>query len=146
MTKIYLPSSTAAPWSKRQTATKPLPVSKQSDRVFAKGRGQAEKRDTNPLPPDTAIRIKKTVYIEISDGISNNDLISNKIHPFYSQGKWIQASRLKKATPCFPAAQNRRFKTLRFKQQPLKAYNLTVADWHTYFVKGSQAKRKGFGF
>ncbi|MBG8948962.1 septum formation inhibitor Maf, partial [Neisseria meningitidis] len=28
-------------------------------------------------------------------------------------------------------------------QQPLKAYNLTVADWHTYFVKGSQAETEG---
>ncbi|WP_308034468.1 polymorphic toxin-type HINT domain-containing protein, partial [Neisseria lactamica] len=26
------------------------------------------------------------------------------------------------------------------KQQPLKAYNLTVADWHIYFVKGNQAE------
>ncbi|MCU4680921.1 HINT domain-containing protein [Neisseria gonorrhoeae] len=32
------------------------------------------------------------------------------------------------------------------KPKPLKAYNLTVADWHTYFVKGSQAETEGFGF
>ena len=29
------------------------------------------------------------------------------------------------------------------KPTPLKAYNLTVADWHTYFVKGNQAETEG---
>ena len=29
------------------------------------------------------------------------------------------------------------------KPTPLKAYNLTVADWHTYFVKGDKAETEG---
>ncbi|MEL0543968.1 polymorphic toxin-type HINT domain-containing protein, partial [Neisseria gonorrhoeae] len=29
------------------------------------------------------------------------------------------------------------------KPKPLKAYNLTVADWHTYFVKGNRAETEG---
>ena len=37
------------------------------------------------------------------------------------------------------AAQSRRFKAL----QPLQAYNLTVTDWHTYFVKGDKAEMEG---
>ncbi|ADZ03154.1 hypothetical protein NMBNZ0533_0702 [Neisseria meningitidis NZ-05/33] len=53
-----LAPSTAAPWSKRQTAEKPLPVSEPATASSPRTR-QAEKRDTNPLPPDTAIRIKK---------------------------------------------------------------------------------------
>ncbi|HEZ1274876.1 TPA: pretoxin, partial [Neisseria meningitidis] len=84
-------------------------------------------------------------YIEISDGIGNNQtLISNKIHPFYSQGKWIQAGRLKKGdTLLSESGAKQTVQNITFKQQPLKAYNLTVADWHTYFVKGSQAETEG---
>ena len=29
------------------------------------------------------------------------------------------------------------------KPKPLKAYNLTIADWHTYFVKGDKAETEG---
>ena len=29
------------------------------------------------------------------------------------------------------------------KPEPLQAYNLTVADWHTYFVKGDKAETEG---
>ena len=35
------------------------------------------------------------------------------------------------------------FQTASVKYKPLKAYNLTVADWHTYFVKGNQAETEG---
>ena len=32
------------------------------------------------------------------------------------------------------------------KLEPLQAYNLTVADWHTYFVKGDKAETEGVWF
>ncbi|HHP5587194.1 TPA: polymorphic toxin-type HINT domain-containing protein, partial [Neisseria meningitidis] len=71
-------------------------------------------------------------------------LISNKIHPFYSQGKWIQAGRLKKGdTLLSESGAKQTVQNITLKQQPLKAYNLTVADWHTYFVKGDKAETEG---
>ncbi|HGG9452052.1 TPA: polymorphic toxin-type HINT domain-containing protein, partial [Neisseria meningitidis] len=81
----------------------------------------------------------------VSDGIGNSQtLVSNKIHPFYSQGKWIQADRLKKGdTLLSKSGAKQTVQNITLKQQPLKAYNLTVADWHTYFVKGSQAETEG---
>ncbi|HGM1876637.1 TPA: polymorphic toxin-type HINT domain-containing protein, partial [Neisseria gonorrhoeae] len=88
---------------------------------------------------------RETVYIKVSDGIGNSQtLISNRIHPFYSQGKWIQAGRLKKGdTLLSESGAKQTVQNITLKQQPLKAYNLTVADWHTYFVKGSQAETEG---
>ncbi|WP_127207294.1 polymorphic toxin-type HINT domain-containing protein [Neisseria meningitidis] len=88
---------------------------------------------------------QETVYIKVSDGIGNSQtLISNRIHPFYSQGKWIQAGRLKKGdTLLSESGAKQTVQNITFKQQPLKAYNLTVADWHTYFVKGNQAETEG---
>ncbi|WP_324186232.1 polymorphic toxin-type HINT domain-containing protein, partial [Neisseria meningitidis] len=81
----------------------------------------------------------------VSDGIGNSQtLISNRIHPFYSQGKWIQAGRLKKGdTLLSESGAKQTVQNITFKQQPLKAYNLTVADWHTYFVKGDKAETEG---
>ncbi|HEZ4659848.1 TPA: HINT domain-containing protein [Neisseria meningitidis] len=88
---------------------------------------------------------QETVYIEVSDGIGNNQtLISNRIHPFYSGGKWIKAEDLKAGSRLF--AESGKTQTVRniiVKPKPLKAYNLTVADWHTYFVKGNQAETEG---
>ncbi|EMT0233991.1 HINT domain-containing protein [Neisseria gonorrhoeae] len=88
---------------------------------------------------------QETVYIEISDGIGNNQtLISNRIHPFYSDGKWIKAEDLKAGIRLL--SESGRTQTVRniiVKPTPLKAYNLTVADWHTYFVKGDKAETEG---
>ncbi|KAB0282702.1 polymorphic toxin-type HINT domain-containing protein, partial [Klebsiella pneumoniae] len=88
---------------------------------------------------------QETVYIEVSDGIGNSQtLISNRIHPFYSQGKWIQAGRLKTGdTRLSESGAKQTVQNITLKQQPLKAYNLTVADWHTYFVKGDKAETEG---
>ncbi|ENY0325238.1 pretoxin [Neisseria gonorrhoeae] len=88
---------------------------------------------------------RETVYIEVSDGIGNSQtLISNRIHPFYSQGKWMQAGRLKKGdTLLSESGAKQTVQNITLKQQPLKAYNLTVADWRTYFVKGNQAETEG---
>ncbi|HEZ6819105.1 TPA: MafB family polymorphic toxin, partial [Neisseria meningitidis] len=114
------------------------------DRVFAKDEASG-KTGYKPVTARYGNPYQETVYIEISDGIGNNQtLISNKIHPFYSQGKWIQAGRLKKGdTLLSESGAKQTVQNITFKQQPLKAYNLTVADWHTYFVKGSQAETEG---
>ncbi|HFR8757093.1 TPA: polymorphic toxin-type HINT domain-containing protein [Neisseria gonorrhoeae] len=88
---------------------------------------------------------RETVYIEVSDGIGNSQtLISNRIHPFYSGGKWIKAEDLKAGSRLL--SESGRTQTVRntvVKPKPLKAYNLTVADWHTYFVKGNRAETEG---
>lgn len=34
-------------------------------------------------------------------------------------------------------------KSVNIERKPLTAYNLTVADWHTYFVKGDKAEADG---
>ncbi|HGG9858049.1 TPA: HINT domain-containing protein, partial [Neisseria meningitidis] len=110
------------------------------DRVFAKDEASG-KTGYKPVTARYGNPYQETVYIEISDGIGNNQtLISNKIHPFYSQGKWIQAGRLKKGdTLLSESGAKQTVQNITLKQQPLKAYNLTVADWHTYFVKGNRA-------
>ncbi|EJU54132.1 hypothetical protein NMEN255_0605 [Neisseria meningitidis NM255] len=117
------------------------------DRVFAKDEASG-KTGYKPVTARYGNPYQETVYIEISDGIGKiQTLVSNKIHPFYSQGKWIQAGRLKKGdTLLSESGAKQTVQNITLKQQPLKAYNLTVADWHTYFVKGNQAERKGFGF
>ncbi len=114
------------------------------DRVFAKDEASG-KTGYKPVTARYGNPYQETVYIEISDGIGNNQtLISNRIHPFYSQGKWIQAGRLKKGdTLLSESGAKQTVQNITLKQQPLKAYNLTVADWHTYFVKGNQAETEG---
>ncbi|HGK6200583.1 TPA: MafB family polymorphic toxin, partial [Neisseria meningitidis] len=114
------------------------------DRVFAKDEASGE-TGYKPVTARYGNPYQETVYIEISDGIGKiQTLVSNKIHPFYSQGKWIQAGRLKKGdTLLSESGAKQTVQNITLKQQPLKAYNLTVADWHTYFVKGNQAETEG---
>ncbi|MBG8632291.1 pretoxin [Neisseria meningitidis] len=114
------------------------------DRVLSKDEASG-KTEYKPVTARYGNPYQETVYIEVSDGIGNSQtLVSNKIHPFYSQGKWIQADRLKKGdTLLSESGAKQTVQNITLKQQPLKAYNLTVADWHTYFVKGSQAETEG---
>ncbi len=65
----------------------------------------------------------ETVYVGISDG------------------KWIQAENLKAGDNLLSEnGQTQTVQSVTIKHKPLKAYNLTVADWHTYFVKSEKAK------
>ncbi|WP_304673321.1 polymorphic toxin MafB class 1 [Neisseria polysaccharea] len=114
------------------------------DRVLSKDEASGE-TGYKPVTARYGNPYRETVYIKVSDGIGKiQTLVSNKIHPFYSQGKWIQAGRLKKGdTLLSESGAKQTVQNITFKQQPLKAYNLTVADWHTYFVKGSQAETEG---
>ncbi len=80
---------------------------------------------------------KETVYVEVSDGINTQTVIANRIHPFYGNGKWTQAENLKAGDNLLSEnGQTQTVQSVTIKRKPLTAYNLTVADWHTYFVKG----------
>ncbi|HGO6589747.1 TPA: polymorphic toxin-type HINT domain-containing protein [Neisseria gonorrhoeae] len=114
------------------------------DRVLSKDEASG-KTGYKPVTAQYGNPYQETVYIKVSDGIGNSQtLISNRIHPFYSGGKWIKAEDLKAGSRLY--SESGRTQTVRntiVKPTPLKAYNLTVADWHTYFVKGNQAETEG---
>ena len=114
------------------------------DRVFAKDEASGE-TGYKPVTAQYGNPYQETVYIEVSDGLGKiQTLVSNRIHPFYSGGKWIKAEDLKAGSRLF--AENGAEPTVQsvtVKQEPLQAYNLTVADWHTYFVKGDKAETEG---
>ena len=114
------------------------------DRVFAKDEASGE-TGYKPVTAQYGNPYQETVYIEVSDGLGKiQTLVSNRIHPFYSGGKWIKAEDLKAGSRLF--AENGAGQTVQsitVKQEPLQAYNLTVADWHTYFVKGDKAETEG---
>ena len=114
------------------------------DRVFAKDEASGE-TGYKPVTAQYGNPYQETVYIEVSDGLGKiQTLVSNRIHPFYSDGKWIKAEDLKAGSRLF--AENGAEPTVQsvtVKPEPLQAYNLTVADWHTYFVKGDKAETEG---
>lgn len=114
------------------------------DRVFAKDEASGE-TGYKPVTARYGNPYQETVYIEVSDGLGKiQTLVSNRIHPFYSDGKWIKAEDLKAGSRLF--AENGAEPTVQsvtVKQESLQAYNLTVADWHTYFVKGDKAETEG---
>ena len=114
------------------------------DRVFAKDEASGE-TGYKPVTAQYGNPYQETVYIEVSDGLGKiQTLVSNRIHPFYSDGKWIKAEDLKAGSRLF--AENGAEPTVQsvtVKQESLQAYNLTVADWHTYFVKGDKAETEG---
>ena len=114
------------------------------DRVFAKDEASGE-TGYKPVTARYSNPYQETVYIEVSDGLGKiQTLVSNRIHPFYSGGKWIKAEDLKAGSRLF--AENGAEPTVQsvtVKQESLQAYNLTVADWHTYFVKGDKAETEG---
>ena len=114
------------------------------DRVFAKDEASGE-TGYKPVTAQYGNPYQETVYIEVSDGLGKiQTLVSNRIHPFYSDGKWIKAEDLKAGSRLF--AENGAEPTVQsvtVKQEPLQAYNLTVADWHTYFVTGDKAEMEG---
>ena len=114
------------------------------DRVFAKDEASG-KTGYKPVTAQYGNPYQETVYIEVSDGLGKiQTLVSNRIHPFYSGGKWIKAEDLKAGSRLF--AENGAEPTVQsvtVKQESLQAYNLTVADWHTYFVKGDKAETEG---
>lgn len=114
------------------------------DRVFAKDEA-SEKTGYKPVTAQYGNPYQETVYIEVSDGLGKiQTLVSNRIHPFYSDGKWIKAEDLKAGNRLSSeSGAEQTVQSITVKPEPLQAYNLTVADWHTYFVKGDKAETEG---
>ena len=114
------------------------------DRVLSKDEASG-KTGYKPVTARYGNPYQETVYIKVSDGIGNSQtLISNRIHPFYSDGKWIKAEDLKAGSRLHSeSGKTQTVRNIIVKPTPLKAYNLTVADWHTYFVKGDKAETEG---
>ncbi|HEZ1501282.1 TPA: polymorphic toxin MafB class 1 [Neisseria meningitidis] len=114
------------------------------DRVFAKDETSG-KTGYKPVTARYGNPYQETVYIEVSDGLGKiQTLVSNRIHPFYSDGKWIKAEDLKAGNRLLSeSGKTQTVRNIVVKPTPLKAYNLTVADWHTYFVKGDKAETEG---
>ena len=114
------------------------------DRVFAKDETSGA-MGYKPVTAQYGNPYQETVYIEISDGLGKiQTLVSNRIHPFYSGGKWIKAEDLKAGSRLFAGnGAEPTVQSVTVKPEPLQAYNLTVADWHTYFVKGDKAETEG---
>ena len=114
------------------------------DHVFAKDEA-SKKTGYKPVTAQYGNPYQETVYIEVSDGLGKiQTLVSNRIHPFYSGGKWIKAEDLKAGNRLSSeSGAEQTVQSITVKPEPLQAYNLTVADWHTYFVKGDKAETEG---
>ncbi len=113
------------------------------DSVFAKDEKSGQ-TGYKTVTAQYANPYQEAVYVGISDGIKAQTLIANRIHPFFADGKWIQAGRLKAGDRLLSEnGQTQTVQSVTIKRKPLKAYNLTVADWHTYFVKGDKAETGG---
>ncbi len=102
------------------------------------------------------------LYIEIRDLLSGqtHTIISNKIHPFYvsksssllklvanssgmakgtnATGKWIEAQYLKPGYRLLNGdTSHSEIISVKLEKKSLKAYNLHVDDFHTFFVRGA---------
>ncbi|WP_406812298.1 polymorphic toxin-type HINT domain-containing protein [Histophilus somni] len=107
-----------------------------------------------------------TVYVEVKDGRGKfQTIVSNKIHPFFAQvlsgiapasseghdyngeiakAQWIDAQYLQKGYRLLSV--NGEWQTVsnvNIKAEALKAYNMTVATDHTYFIRGAKADNEG---
>jgi filamentous hemagglutinin len=104
---------------------------------------------------------QETVYLTIKDERGRQQtIVSNKIHPFFTipegdappqaseghsysgevkGGRWVDAANLRAGFKLL--ASDGKWQIVvsaRVADEPLRAYNMTVADYHTYFVKGAQ--------
>ena len=65
------------------------------DRVFAKDEASG-KTGYKPVTAQYGNPYQETVYIKVSDGLGKiQTLVSNRIPPFYLDGKWIKVEELK---------------------------------------------------
>ena len=87
----------------------------------------------------------ETTYIRIKDSTGRvHTIVSNTIHPFYSNGRWVQAGYLKTGERLLSESGSEQVvEKVSTEQKPLVAYNLNVSDWHTYFVRGSGSQTEG---
>ena len=102
-----------------------------------------------------------TVYIGVKDQRGNQQtIVSNKIHPFFTiaktgtppsseghsykghiqNGQWVDAANLTAGDQLLGSNnQWQQIISVTIKAEPLKAFNLTVDQTHTYFIKGVEA-------
>jgi Pretoxin HINT domain len=106
----------------------------------------------------------ETVYIRVRDGKTGTvqEIVSNRIHPFFVSvpegarvppsseshayegeiegGAWVDADDLAPGFRLLEADGGwSEVVSVRIARERLQAYNLTIADWHTYFVKADIA-------
>ncbi|QNK65452.1 hemagglutinin repeat-containing protein [Variovorax sp. PAMC26660] len=108
---------------------------------------------------------QETVYVTIKDADGRVQVIvSNAVHPFFAKlpgiesetilpkaseghnyqgpilhAQWVDAANLKTGYRLLGSSGNwLEVKRIQRTSEPLRAYNLTVADFHTYFVKGEE--------
>ena len=150
---------------KTEQGYKPIASIKIGDKVYAKNEltGQmtyqrVQAHYNNPYD--------FTVYVEVIDEQGKQQtLVSNKIHPFFTQvnqgelvpsseghhyngeiqnAQWVDAQNLKAGYKLL--SENNHWQTVKgvtIKAEKLSAYNLTVETDHTYFIKGANSDLDG---
>ena len=150
---------------KTEQGYKPIQSIKVGDKVYAKNEltGQmsyqhVQAHYNNPYD--------FTVYVEVIDEQGKHQIIvSNKIHPFFTQvnqgelvasseghfykgeiqnAQWVDAQNLKAGYKLL--SENNQWQTVKdvsIKAEKLSAYNLTVENDHTYFIKGANSDSDG---
>ena len=126
---------------KTQTGYKAIADIKAGDKVLSKNEHNGE-TGYKTVTAQYSNPYAETVYVHIADATDQNQtLIANKIHPFYTNGRWIEAGSLKAGDILETAnGEKQTVQSVVTKAEPLQAYNLTVQDFHTYFVKGKGAE------
>ena len=150
---------------KTEQGYKPIESIKVGDKVYAKNEltGQmtyqrVQAHYNNPYD--------FTVYVEVIDEQGKHQtIVSNKIHPFFTQvnqgelvpsseghhyngeiqnAQWVDAQNLKAGYKLLSEHnQWQTVKSVSIKAEKLSAYNLTVENDHTYFIKGSNSYSDG---
>ena len=150
---------------KTEQGYKPIASIKIGDKVYAKNEltGQmtyqrVQAHYNNPYD--------FTVYVEVIDEQGKQQtIVSNKIHPFFTQvnqgelvpsseghhykgeiqnAQWVDAQNLKAGYKLL--SENNHWQTVKgvsIKAEKLSAYNLTVENDHTYFIKGANSDLDG---
>ena len=150
---------------KTEQGYKPIESIKVGDKVYAKNEltGQmtyqrVQAHYNNPYD--------FTVYVEVIDEQGKyQTIVSNKIHPFFTQinqgelvpsseghhykgeiqnAQWVDAQNLKAGYKLL--SENNHWQTVKgvsIKAEKLSAYNLTVENDHTYFIKGANSDLDG---
>ncbi|HEB0655548.1 TPA: hypothetical protein RY214_002254 [Pseudomonas aeruginosa] len=110
--------------------------------------------DWKPITAHYSNVYDETVEVRIRDSESGETqiILSNRIHPFYinapgaagkagtnEAGRWVEAQSLKSGDLLLTAsAATAKIIDIRTKKFLLNAYNITVDDYHTYFVQGTE--------
>lgn len=123
---------------------KPIADINREEQVFSKDKNSGKTGYKTVLKQYSNL-YSETVYLTLADENSHDHTIkSNRIHPFYSEGKWIQAGSLKAGDRLLSeSGVTQVVKSIHIQTEVLKAYNLTVADWHSYFVRGADGQGEG---